>query len=146
MTQPRNFSWFVEGRLAGMAYPRETDIPFLAENGVKTLVNLTRTDYYCEEAAANGVAVRTIDIPDFQPPSIAQINEFLDIVDGAKEVQRHSIQGMGGATVLGNMSYHRLYTYVRNVGCIIYHLSILWSYLLTLSTHGREKQSECTVP
>ncbi len=86
MTEPRNFSWFVEGRLAGMAYPKETDIPFLAQSGIKTLVNMTRDDYYSEVAEANGVAVHTIYVPDFEQPSLHQINDFLEIVDATKEV------------------------------------------------------------
>lgn len=86
MTQPGNFSWFVEGRLAGMRYPRETDIAFLARHGVKTLVNLTGDDYYSAVAEAEGIKVHTIYIPDFTPPTLEQIKEFLGIVDAAEEV------------------------------------------------------------
>ncbi len=69
-----------------MGYPKETDIPFLAQEGVKTLVNMTRDDYYSEVATANGIRVHTIDVPDFENPSLKQIREFLEIVDASKEV------------------------------------------------------------
>ena len=119
MTEPRNFSWFVEGLIAGMGYPKgrvgrgipdtrvvrrrhfdgnryshfmsfflplETDIPFLASVGIKTLINMTRDNYYAEVAEAHGVTVQTIYVPDFEPPSVEQIREFLQVVDSAKEV------------------------------------------------------------
>lgn len=89
MTQPRNFSWFVEGKLAGMGHPMEDSIPFLADRGIKTLVNITTTGdgYYREAAENHGVSVHCIDVPDFCPPSMEQIEEFLSVVDNAKTVK-----------------------------------------------------------
>ena len=86
MTEPRNFSWFVEGKLAGMAYPRETDLAFLAGQGIKTLVNLTPDDYYSGVAEQHGVQMKTIRVPAFEPPTLEQIREFLELVDSTKEV------------------------------------------------------------
>ncbi len=90
MTEPSNFSWFVEGRLAGMAFPKETDILFLAQSGIKTLVNLTGDECYLEAAKDNGISVHIICVPDFNPPSLQQINRFLELVDATKEVY-HSV-------------------------------------------------------
>ncbi len=86
MTEPSNFSWFVQGRLAGMGFPKGTDILFLAQSGIKTLVNLTRDECYLEAAKDNGITVHIIYIPDFTPPSLQQINRFLELVDATKEV------------------------------------------------------------
>ena len=80
MTQPRNFSWFVEGKMAAMAYP-------VASQGIKSLVNLTADQYYLEAARAHGIATYSISIPEFYPPSMAQFEEFLQIVDNANAVQ-----------------------------------------------------------
>ena len=54
--------WFIEGQLAGIGYPKETDIPFLVQNGITTLVNMTRDQYYTEVADANNVTVHEIYI------------------------------------------------------------------------------------
>ena len=84
-----NFSWFIEGRLAGMAYPLESDFPFLIDSGLKTIVNITEYPYpaeYSEIADANGITVHNIPVQDFTSPSHKQILEFLDIVDSAKTV------------------------------------------------------------
>ena len=84
--QPRNFSWFVEGKLAGMGYPTDENMPFLAEQNIKTLVNITRDQYYLDSAAAHGMTVHSIDVQDFCPPTNEQIEEFLSIADNADSV------------------------------------------------------------
>lgn len=90
MTQPFNFSWFVEGKLAGMGYPEDTDIPFLADAGIKTLVNIDPyAPDYIEVAEEYDVAVCTIQIYEFCPPSIEQIQQFLKIVDDAQGVSQN---------------------------------------------------------
>lgn len=90
MTEPRSFSWFVEGKLAGMAYPRETDLAFLAGQGIKTLVNLTPDDYYSGLAEQHGVQMKTIRVPAFEPPTLGQIQEFLELIDSTKEASSSS--------------------------------------------------------
>jgi atypical dual specificity phosphatase len=90
MASPRNFSWFVEGKLAGMGYPVSDNIPFLAQEGIRTLVNLTTVashpSTYEEGARAHGMAVHSIDIQDFTPPTMEQIEEFLRIVENTESV------------------------------------------------------------
>ena len=97
MTQPFNFSWFVEGKLAGMGYPEDTDIPFLADAGIMTLVNIDPyAPDYIQAAEEYGVVVRTIQIYEFCPPSNEQIQQFLEIVDGTQGVSQncdHSLLG-----------------------------------------------------
>ena len=88
MDAPRNFSWFVENKLAGMGYPKdEVELAYLAHKaGIKTLVNLTQTNTYVDQAEELGIAVHQIVIDDFCPPSLAQVQEFLSILDKSKEV------------------------------------------------------------
>ena len=66
-----------------MGHPKQTDIPFLVQNGITTLVNMTGLQYYTEGA---DVTVHKIYIPDFEAPSDQQIRDFLEIVDSSKEV------------------------------------------------------------
>ena len=80
---PRNFSWFVEGKLAGMGFPEEEHFAFLVDSGVKTLVNLTQFHYSTEPY---DIAVHNICVADFYAPTVEQIKEFLEIVDNAQEV------------------------------------------------------------
>ena len=95
-TQPRNFSWFVDGKLAGLAYPRDTDIPFLADAGIKTLINITETgtpDYFAV-AEAHGIGAHTIPTQAFCPPSNEHIQQFLKIVGEAPGVSQNAREGM----------------------------------------------------
>lgn len=89
MSRPRNFSWFVEGKIAGMGYPMDSDIPFLAAQGIKTLVSIAGAQNYRESAAAHGLTVHSIAVQDFCPPTMEQMDDFLKIVDNAESVNIH---------------------------------------------------------
>ena len=69
-----------------MAYPCPTNLAFLAGQGIKTLINLTEYDDYSEAAKQHDVEMKAIFIPEFEPPTLEQIREFLKIVDSVKEV------------------------------------------------------------
>ena len=87
MKSPMNFSWFIEGKLAAMAYPLDTDFPFLIASGLKTIVNTTQYPaVYADIADVNGITVHNILVEDYTPPSHKQILEFLDILDSAETV------------------------------------------------------------
>ena len=86
---PRNFSWFVEGRLAALGLPSTSaDIEFLWSNGVKRLISLTEG-----RPSLHGFPLTHVHIPieDFTPPSIEQVNEFLDAVETANSEEEVSI-------------------------------------------------------
>lgn len=87
---PWNFSWFIDGKLAGMAYPRDKHIPFLVASGLQTIINLTPFPADYEDMAnAHGITVHNIIIEDFCAPSYDQIKEFLDICKAAETVSSH---------------------------------------------------------
>jgi hypothetical protein len=71
---PYRFSWFVERKLAGMAWPQIDSVHYLADNGIKVLVNLTGepTDYK-NKATEVGIECITISIADFCPPTVVQV-------------------------------------------------------------------------
>ena len=61
MSQPSNFSWFVDNKVAGLAYPYSGDVTFLAEQGVNMLINLCEMPPgYAEEAEEHDVKVVSI--------------------------------------------------------------------------------------
>lgn len=51
-----------------MAYPDKSDMAFLAGQGIKTLVNLTEYDCYSRAAEKHGLEMKSIFIPEFEPP------------------------------------------------------------------------------
>ena len=70
-----------------MAYPLNSEFPFLIASGLKTIVNITEySAEYAEIADTNGITVHNIPVEDLTPPSHRQIVEFLDIVDTAETV------------------------------------------------------------
>ena len=84
---PKNFSWFVGRKLAGMGCPRnEAQLAYLAQNGIRTLVDLTEMTCYSEQAENLGITVHQIPIPDYCPPSLIQIQQFMSLLDNTKEV------------------------------------------------------------
>ena len=91
MSIPRNFSWFVEKKVAGLGYPfGEGDMTFLADQGVKTLVNLCESErpFYAEKAETLGIKIVFIPIVDFTPPTLEQIGEFLQILTSSSDVSK----------------------------------------------------------
>ena len=61
-------------------------LPIWHTKPAKTLVNLTQTSNYVDQANELGISVHQIVIDDFCPPSLDQIQQFLSIVDNCKEV------------------------------------------------------------
>jgi protein tyrosine phosphatase (PTP) superfamily phosphohydrolase (DUF442 family) len=65
------------------ARPDEEDYKALAELGIKTIIDLTDNSREYEQPAVEAAGLRYINIPmvDKSYPSMAQVNEFLKVVD-----------------------------------------------------------------
>jgi atypical dual specificity phosphatase len=101
---PANFSFVIDGVLAGMERPgtfsrlRE-DLEFLKDHNIAAIVSLTECPLervYLEEF---GFRYLHLPIPDFTPPSIEQIDMFIEFAKSV-EAQRagtvvHCGAGMG---------------------------------------------------
>jgi len=80
---PHNFSWVDPGKLAGLALPRMTaEYQYLLDQGIQHLVCL------CERKPPNHdtcprLHLHHIKVVDFTPPTPAQIDAFLSIVEKA---------------------------------------------------------------
>src|SRR5215218_9905481 len=63
--------------------PDEKDYKALADLGVKTIIDLTDNSREYEQPAVEAAGLRYINIPmvDKSYPSMAQVNEFLKVVD-----------------------------------------------------------------
>ncbi|XP_032060419.1 dual specificity protein phosphatase 23 isoform X1 [Aythya fuligula] len=99
MVEPPNFSWVAEGRLAGLAMPREPGhYRFLLGQGVRHLVSLSERPPP-HHGCCPAVQLHRIRVPDFSPPTPGQIQSFLQLVEEAngrgEAVAVHCLLGHG---------------------------------------------------
>ncbi|XP_076873901.1 dual specificity protein phosphatase 23a [Brachyhypopomus gauderio] len=96
---PPNFSWVEPQNLAGLAWPSEIhNYRFLIDHGIKHLVCLCESKPpHCDSVPE--LTVHHLSIVDFSPPSSAQIQRFLSIVEDANSkgqgVGVHCMHGHG---------------------------------------------------
>lgn len=96
---PHNFSWVDPGKVAGLALPRfPAEYQFLLDNGIKHLVSLTERRPPNHDTCPD-LTQHHLKITDFTPPSPAQIDKFLNIVEEANAkgegVAVHCMHGFG---------------------------------------------------
>jgi atypical dual specificity phosphatase len=81
-----NFSWLIDGRLAGMAHPRtEAMLAALHARGVRAVISLTEEPLPAPRLERHGLRAVHLPLIDFTAPTVAQsaaavqaINDFLD--------------------------------------------------------------------
>jgi atypical dual specificity phosphatase len=97
----RNFSWLIEGEIAGMAKPASSvyDFEFLKENGFESIVSLTEfplNEMLLEEF---GFSVKHIPVRDFEAPTLEQVEDFVAFAEKAraegKKLVVHCDAGLG---------------------------------------------------
>ncbi|KAJ0009274.1 hypothetical protein NQD34_016689 [Periophthalmus magnuspinnatus] len=96
---PHNFSWVDPGKVAGLAFPRyPAEYNFLVANGIQHLVSLTERSPPNLDSCPR-LTPHRLKIVDFTPPSPAQIDHFLSIVENANTkgegVAVHCMHGSG---------------------------------------------------
>lgn len=91
---PLNFSWIVEGRVAGMGHPSAKDLAWLKAQGVTAILSLTE-----KEPDLAGFEVLRIPIVDMTSPTIEQLHRAVgfirEIVTKGGAVVAHCTAGMG---------------------------------------------------
>ncbi len=99
-----NFSWVVDGELAGMARPGSTaalddELAALAACGVGLLVSLTVEPTSPGAASAHGVEVLHLPVEDFTAPTQDQLQTFVarthEALDAGAAVGVHCAAGKG---------------------------------------------------
>ncbi len=97
----RNFSWLIEGEIAGMAKPASSvyDFEFLKDKGFEAIVSLTEfplSEVLTEEF---GFSVKHIPVRDFEAPTLEQIENFVAFAEKArsegKKLVVHCDAGIG---------------------------------------------------
>ncbi|MBS1258453.1 MAG: hypothetical protein MAG551_01512 [Candidatus Scalindua arabica] len=97
----RNFSWLIEGEIAGMAKPASSvyDFEFLKENGFEAIVSLT--EFPLDESLIEefGFSIKHIPVRDFEAPTLEQIKNFIAFAEKArsegKKLVVHCDAGIG---------------------------------------------------
>jgi atypical dual specificity phosphatase len=93
----QNFSWLVEGEVAGMAAPDPSDAERLRAAGVTALVSLTRRPPFFDPP--EGVAILHLPVVDMTPPSeeqLVQAVRFLEsVVSSGGRAAVHCVAGYG---------------------------------------------------
>ena len=95
---PRNFSWLVEGKLAGCGRPEsEAELSGLWSEGVRAIVSLTGTPLYPEPVRRLGFEYLHSHISG--APSPIQFTEIIEFIDNqnakSKPVVVHCSEGKG---------------------------------------------------
>lgn len=86
MATSLNFSWLLEGQVAGCASPMlAEDLQFLGSQGIRALVRLAypgKDDYVIDSSEVKAAGLEDLHIPveDFHAPSLEQIEEALDFI------------------------------------------------------------------
>jgi atypical dual specificity phosphatase len=97
----RNFSWLIEGEIAGMAKPASSvyDFEFLKDNGFEAIVSLS--EFPLSEVLIDefGFTVKHIPVRDFKAPTLEQIEDFVAFAVNArsegKKLVVHCDAGIG---------------------------------------------------
>ncbi|UYV72854.1 DUSP23 [Cordylochernes scorpioides] len=106
--EPPNFSWVDAGRLAAMGWPRHAGhLNFLRGVGVRHLVTLSPE---CVPPDREGFQWRALPVPEFEAPSLDQIQAFMALCEdaqaegeatpGVQKVGVHCRQGFGRTGVM----------------------------------------------
>lgn len=98
------YSW-VDGVLAVMPKPADSDLPAIAADGVDLLVTLTETPLSAEALAAAGLDGMHLPIVDYQAPTDDQMLAFVDAVEARRtNGQRVGVHCLAGRGRSGTMA------------------------------------------
>jgi atypical dual specificity phosphatase len=96
----RNFSWIVDGALAGCARPQSRrSILALADAGIQTLITLTEDPLPPDWLAGTGLTAFHIPVLDMGAPTAGQLAQAIDEIEasvqGGRPVAVHCLAGIG---------------------------------------------------
>lgn len=82
LSSPRNFSWVVDGQLAGMAHPGTGKVAhgsydYLAAHEVTLMISLTESAPKAEGLEERGISQVHLPVIDFTAPSLDQLDHFV---------------------------------------------------------------------
>ena len=91
-----NFSWLIDGRLAGMGYPRtEAMFNALRARGVRAIVSLTEEPPPAAHLEQFGLQMTHLPLLDFTAPTVAQTVATVTAINGFLGVGRPVVVNCG---------------------------------------------------
>ncbi|MCC7240126.1 MAG: dual specificity protein phosphatase family protein [Planctomycetia bacterium] len=93
MQIPRNFSWVIEGEIAGMARPISlvSDLEFLKDNGIEAIVSLTELPLHKTFIEEFGFEYKHIPVVDLTSPTQGQIDEFVAFINSLTSSKKKTV-------------------------------------------------------
>ena len=98
--RPTNFSWVIEGKLAGSGLPvNEDEFKWLIDKGIKSIVTVREVSLPSKWLNGSDIDYLHLTVEDYGAPSIEAMNEAVDYIDkkilSAKPVLVHCAAGKG---------------------------------------------------
>lgn len=96
--KPTNFSWLIEGRLAGSGMPTsDTEVDWVVKKGVKSII--TMTEDRLPESWVEKIKYLHVPTEDFSAPDMQQIDEAVEFIQKRiqdnEPVMVHCAAGIG---------------------------------------------------
>ena len=82
MDRPTNFSWVVEGKLAGSGLPMtEDEFEWLVNQGIKSVVTVREVALPSDWFDGNDIDYMHLQVEDFGAPTIEELDQAVDFID-----------------------------------------------------------------
>ena len=100
MDRPTNFSWVVEGKLAGCGLPMtEDEFEWLADQGIKSVVTVREVALPSDWFDGSDIDYLHLQVEDFGAPTIEELDQAVDFIDqqigSGRPVMVHCAAGKG---------------------------------------------------
>lgn len=98
--RPTNFSWVIEGKLAGCGLPiTQNEFEWLLENGIKSIVTVREVPLPSEWFADSNIDYMHLQVEDFGAPTIEELDNAINFIEHeiimGRPVMVHCAAGKG---------------------------------------------------
>lgn len=98
--KPTNFSWVIEGKLAGCGLPvTEDEFEWVVDQGIKSIVTVREVALPADWFNGGGIDYLHLAVEDFGAPNMEELEQAVDFIDqqirGGKPVMVHCAAGKG---------------------------------------------------
>ena len=111
MDRPTNFSWVVEGKLAGCGLPMtEDEFEWLVDQGIKSVVTVREVALPSDWFEGSDIDYMHLQVEDFGAPTIEELDQAVDFIDrqigNGRAAMVHCAAGKGrtGAVIAAYLS------------------------------------------